>query len=338
MTIRRPMCGRAMVTTPRASPVVEGGPGIRAEGSPWQVPGITLAMNQTYLMLFQFDASAGTTSAWVLNEAQLANFSGSLNAATLNAATMNTESPTGIAWGGSVTSAGAIGSLSNLIMFGNLSTDGTFHYTWDEIRISNTNLTEAVTAAAVPEPSTIAALGFGLGALALRQHSAPPPYFLRISSWGRDRRLERSRRLFFYPQTLAIADHESNRMVRSSSSLDRSLVGCLSRASIPGSNLGYRTLHPPGRSGARDQAEPRFDVLLPHAREVRELGVHPHIQSRGDRSGWKDSRDLPRRGRSGKRHWRLHLTAWPGSFSRWAELHPAARSGPLPRHRGAENL
>lgn len=149
----------------QASPVREG-PTIRAKGSAWGVPGISLTSGQTYIMLFQFNASAGTTSAWVLNEAQLANFSSSLNAATLNAAVMNTESSTGIAWGGTASTGTAITSMSNLMMFASISTNTAFNYTWDEVRISNTNLTEAVTA--VPEPSTIAALGFGLGALTLR--------------------------------------------------------------------------------------------------------------------------------------------------------------------------
>jgi hypothetical protein len=150
----------------QADPVVEG-PGIRTEGSAWQVPGISLSIGTTYIMLFQFNASLGTTSAWVLNAAQLANFSGSLNAETLNAAISFTEAPTGVAWGATLTSVNPIGSLSNLMMFGNLSTDLSFLYIWDEIRISNTDLTEAVTNAAVPEPSTIATLGLGLGALAI---------------------------------------------------------------------------------------------------------------------------------------------------------------------------
>jgi hypothetical protein len=143
------------------------GPGIRAEGSPWQVPGVSLTSGKTYIMLFQFNAAAATTSAWVLNESQLATFSSSLNAATLNAAVMNTENPSGVAWGGSVTAAGAIGSLSNLMMFASISTDNSSNFVWDEIRMSNSSLSEAVTSA-VPEPSTIAALSLGLGALTLR--------------------------------------------------------------------------------------------------------------------------------------------------------------------------
>lgn len=151
----------------QASPVVEG-PAIRAEGSAWQVPGLALTIGTTYVMLFEFNASLGTTSAWVLNEAQLANFSGSLNAATLNAAVMNTEDPTGIAFGATVTASKAVDPMTNLMMFGSISTDPSFLYIWDEIRISNTSLTEAVTNVSVPEPSTIAALGLGLGVFAIR--------------------------------------------------------------------------------------------------------------------------------------------------------------------------
>lgn len=151
----------------QADPVIEG-PGIRAEGSTWQIPGISLTSGTTYVMLFEFNASLATTSAWVLNEAQLANFSASLDAATLNAALPLTEDPNGIVWGGTVTASTAIGSLENLMMFGNISTDASFLFMWDEIRISNANLTEAVTnVSAIPEPSTIATLGVALGALAI---------------------------------------------------------------------------------------------------------------------------------------------------------------------------
>lgn len=148
-----------------SSTTVEG-PNIRAEGTGTPVPTFSLTVSTTYLMLFEFDATAKTTSAWVLNQDQLTNFYGSLNSATLNGAIGNTEAATGVVWKGSVTSSGTLGSMTNLTTIGLSSTQGlNYAFDWDEIRISDSSLLQAV---AIPEPSTIAALGLALGTFAVR--------------------------------------------------------------------------------------------------------------------------------------------------------------------------
>lgn len=141
------------------------GPGVRAEGSSWVVPPLNLTLNTTYVMLFEFNATAKTTSAWVLNEAQLNNFYGSLDSATLNAATANTEAANGVFWkSGAVTSGATFGAMTNLTLIGSGSTQGlNYGFDLDEIRFSNTSLFQSVTA--VPEPSTVA-FGVALGAFA----------------------------------------------------------------------------------------------------------------------------------------------------------------------------
>lgn len=143
------------------------GPNIRAEGTGSVAPFISLIGGQTYIMLFQFNGATGENSAWVLNQSQLANFSSSLDAATLNTAEFG-EGSTNVAWKGSVDGTEA-GPMSNLILLGFQSTDGNFSYTWDEFRISDASLSESL---AVPE-STTALLG-AISALALfrRRRSA----------------------------------------------------------------------------------------------------------------------------------------------------------------------
>ncbi|GAA5483429.1 hypothetical protein [Haloferula sargassicola] len=141
------------------------GPNLRAEGSGTPLPTVSLVDGQTYVMLFEFSATAQTTSAWVLNEAQLGNFYGSLDAATLNAAATDTEAATGVAWRGTAT-GGAVGSMSSLLLFGYTpNASGDIVYQWDEIRISDTSLLESVS---VPEPSVLS-LASGLGLLAIRR-------------------------------------------------------------------------------------------------------------------------------------------------------------------------
>lgn len=129
-------------------------PGVRVAGSGWQTPANTLVNDQTYVMLYEFDATSKTTSAWVLNQAQLTNFYGSLDAATLNAAAGNTENPNGVAWKASVTNAGGtLDPMTNLTLIGFNSTMPSYTFKWDEIRFSDSSLFESVS---VPEPSTIA--------------------------------------------------------------------------------------------------------------------------------------------------------------------------------------
>jgi hypothetical protein len=140
------------------------GPNVRVEGTQTAVPTFSMTLNTTYVMLFEFNATAKTTSAWLLNEAQLTNFYGSLDSATLNAATGNTESAAGVVWKGSVTSTGTLGSMTNLSLLGLSSTQlSAYGFDMDEIRFSDTSLLQSVTA--VPEPSTVA-VGIALGTIA----------------------------------------------------------------------------------------------------------------------------------------------------------------------------
>lgn len=149
------------------------GPNIRVSGAtpttPVQtpIPTFNLTVATTYIMLFEFDATTKTTSAWVLNEAQLTNFYGSLNSATLNLAAGDTESADGVVWKGSVvSSAETLPSMDELTLIGLASAQGLgYGFEWDEIRFSDTSLLEAV---AVPEPSTVAVLGLAFGAFAIR--------------------------------------------------------------------------------------------------------------------------------------------------------------------------
>lgn len=137
------------------------GPNVRAEGTGTPLPTTSLVSGQTYLMLYEFDAVAGTTTAWVLNQGQLTNFHASLNAATLNGVTSDTEEPTGVTWRGSVTGSPA-GAMSDLLLFGYTpNANGLVVYEWDEIRLSGTSLLEAVTG--VQAPASLAILGVSGG-------------------------------------------------------------------------------------------------------------------------------------------------------------------------------
>jgi PEP-CTERM motif. len=140
------------------------GPNIRVAGTGSPIPAISLTIGTTYVMLFEFNAMEKTTSAWVLNENQLANFYASLNAATLNSVAQNTEAADGVVWRATVTSTGTLGAMEELTLLGLSSTQGlAYGFDIDEIRFSDTSLLEAV---AVPEPSTIA-FGLALGAFAV---------------------------------------------------------------------------------------------------------------------------------------------------------------------------
>lgn len=140
------------------------GPNIRVAETGSPVPTISLTIGTTYVMLFEFNAMEKTTSAWVLNENQLANFYASLNAATLNSVAQNTEAADGVVWRATVSSTGTLGAMEELTLLGLSSTQGlAYGFDIDEIRFSDLSLLEAV---AVPEPSTIA-FGLALGAFAV---------------------------------------------------------------------------------------------------------------------------------------------------------------------------
>ena len=139
------------------------GPNIRAEGTGTPPPTVSLTGDQTYLMLFEFNAGTQMTTAWVLNQGQITNFlnSNGLISSTLNGAAEGTGNSE-VVWKGSVTGAN-IGVMSHLNLRGLQGANNpTFNYQWDEFRVSDTSLLEAVT---VPEPS-VSLLGF-LGVLGL---------------------------------------------------------------------------------------------------------------------------------------------------------------------------
>jgi len=124
--------------------------------------GQSLSLNTTYIMLFQVDPTTFTTQSWVLNAAQLANFSSSLDAATLNAAATGSGSANVLSKGSfTATSAPDIQTFLDMYQAG-VSGQTTVI---DEIRFSNAGLTEAVTA--VPEPSSVALLLSGLCSFAV---------------------------------------------------------------------------------------------------------------------------------------------------------------------------
>ncbi len=143
------------------------GPGVRAGGSGWVNPGVSLTTGSTYLMLFEFDATAGQTTAWVLNQAQVTHHlaEGTLTDAFLSGAGLGTDSDQ-VIWTGSATAANGIGDLSHLHLTG-LARNADFAYVWDEFRVSDSSLVEAVT---VPEPGTaiLGIIGI-LGALRRRR-------------------------------------------------------------------------------------------------------------------------------------------------------------------------
>lgn len=142
------------------------GPGVRAGGSGWQNPGVTLTSGETYLMLFAFNAETDLTTAWVLNQAQVTNYLAldQLDAFNLNAAGLGVGGDQ-VIWTGSATAANGIGSLSHLKLIGiGRSINSTA--VWDEFRVSDQSLYESVTA--VPEPSALG-LGLASGLFALRR-------------------------------------------------------------------------------------------------------------------------------------------------------------------------
>lgn len=143
------------------------GPGVRAGGSGWVNPGVSLTTGATYLMLFEFNATSGQTVAWVLDQAQLTHHltADSLTNASLSAAGIGTDSDQ-VIWTGSASAANGIGALSHLHLIG-LARNADFAYVWDEFRVSDSSLLESVT---IPEPATalLGALGI-LGTLRRRR-------------------------------------------------------------------------------------------------------------------------------------------------------------------------
>lgn len=136
------------------------GGGLQVEGSGWGNGSMagTMSANVTYLYLFELNAATNTATAWIVTEAQYANFSGALNSAALNAATVGTGAGNVTAKRTVTNASATLGAQTHLILHGFQGT-ATDQYIIDEIRLSNSNLLEAVTA--VPEPSAVALVGLG---------------------------------------------------------------------------------------------------------------------------------------------------------------------------------
>lgn len=146
-------------------------PAIRAEGVQSSAGTITPTIGSTYIYLYQANAATGVIQGWVLSAAQYANFSGSLDAATLNAATVGTAA-NGVIFKGSATAATPpVGAMDALRMLGysngSPGANG-YNITMDEYRISDSSLLEAATT--VPEPTT-GALGLIFCSLGLLKRS-----------------------------------------------------------------------------------------------------------------------------------------------------------------------
>jgi len=157
--------GNSYYSPAAGNPAIEG-PGLRAEGSSWGTPSSTINGGETYLMLFSFEGSTGTTTAWVLSQSQLSyHLFGAFDSAALNLANIGSEAA-GVVWRGSATGSAA-GAMTHLSMLA-LPRNTDFEFVWDEFRVSDLSLLETVT---VPEPS---ALAFGLiaGAFAMRRRRA----------------------------------------------------------------------------------------------------------------------------------------------------------------------
>jgi len=141
------------------------GPGVRAEGSNWQPSSTALNSGETYLMVFEFNASTNTTTAWVLNQGQLTyHTANAFTGISLNLATLGTAAGE-VVWKGSATGSTATGTMSHLHLIALGRTTG-FEYVWDEFRVSDSSLLEAVM---VPEPSAIALSLAAGAALVLRR-------------------------------------------------------------------------------------------------------------------------------------------------------------------------
>lgn len=140
------------------------GPGVRVEGSTWQSSTPVLNASETYLMIFEFNAINKTTSAWVLNQDQLAyHRANAFTGIALNLASLGTSEHE-VVWKGSATGTPATGAMTHLHLIA-LGRSTGFEYTWDEFRISDTSLLEAVV---VPEPSSFA-FSLAAGAFMLRR-------------------------------------------------------------------------------------------------------------------------------------------------------------------------
>jgi hypothetical protein len=142
--------------------------------------GISVTAAETYIYLFQANATTGNTQAWVLSSAQFAFFSGSLTAAALNAATTNTTANNGVVYRANVTTATAIGAVSAIRLLGYSRPEADpavggpgpngYQAVVDEFRISDNSLFEAATA--IPETSTtVVAAAFAASALLRRRRS-----------------------------------------------------------------------------------------------------------------------------------------------------------------------
>jgi len=128
-------------------------------GSPLTVGNGTVGSGTTYMALFEYDPTVASSQGWILSLDQFVNFAGSstLTPTDLDNAALGSGSTQVMQRGGL---SGTTGSNDYLALFGAFEN---LNVTYDEIRLSNTSLSEA---AAVPEPSTLALAGMGLLAAA----------------------------------------------------------------------------------------------------------------------------------------------------------------------------
>lgn len=142
-------------------------------GSPLSAGDGTVGSGTTYMALFEYDPSLASSQGWILTLDQFLNFSGSstLTSTDLNSATLGSGSTQVLQRGGL---SGGTGSTDYLALFGAFEN---LNVTYDEIRLSDTSLSEAAPAT-VPEPSTLALACMGLLA-------APGMYRRRWASRGR---------------------------------------------------------------------------------------------------------------------------------------------------------
>lgn len=132
-------------------------PGVRAQGTNlWSTPSVQLVAGETYLMVFAFSGQTQQTTAWVLNQAQITHqlAADTLDPATLSAAVTGTGEAE-VVWTGTQTAATALGAMSYLHLFGlqsSTAANASFSFTWDEFRVSDISLRQAVTDPGAPPP------------------------------------------------------------------------------------------------------------------------------------------------------------------------------------------
>ena len=148
-------------------PQTNSGMRIEASAEKFVCSGTAMSDDTTYIVLFSVSNLGGTigtvdASQWVLTSSQFDNFRpGGLTAAELDGATLGTGSTNVLQRGAASYTPGNYPRLTADDVLGILGYENVHDV--DEIRRSNTNLTEATPV--VPEPATLILLAAGLPAL-----------------------------------------------------------------------------------------------------------------------------------------------------------------------------